>query len=213
MGLFALSRTRHDKAGLRQIGRSAAPLLRCGDDKCPKYLVFRARHVDRRNTHAVSALEQHVGAVRRRIAPARERLGQCVVAGRDVLGRHLGVVTRAFQPLNERGATGVVGDFDRAPPLPGCVPRRAASVQDRATPRRDHCWRGSRRSSRPQRWRQALRPHSPGCDRRSAAPAWWFPRSRQAPPQQQRDQGQRKIWQAFLPSPTTRGGLCTANNG
>src|SRR5438874_8341172 len=40
------------------------------EDQGPEHLVLGARRVDRRDPHAGRAIEQHVGAVRRRIPPA-----------------------------------------------------------------------------------------------------------------------------------------------
>ena len=96
------------RARSSRCSRYALLLVRLGQDQRPVHFVFRARRVDRRDAHAGRALEQHVGAVRRRIAPAGERLGQRVIAGADILGRRLGVVARRLQPRHERLAGVVV---------------------------------------------------------------------------------------------------------
>ena len=71
-----------------------APLVvRRREDQRPEHLVLRVRRIDRRDAHAGHVAVEHVGAVRRGIAPARESLGERVIAGRDVLHRDLGVGT------------------------------------------------------------------------------------------------------------------------
>ena len=71
-----------------------APLVvRRREDQRPEHLVLRVRRVDRRDAHAGHVAVEHVGAVRRGIAPARESFGERVIAGRDVFHRDLGVGT------------------------------------------------------------------------------------------------------------------------
>ena len=57
------------------------------EDQRPEYLVLRGRRTDRRDAHAGHAGIEHVGAMRRRIAPARKGLGERVVACGNVLAR------------------------------------------------------------------------------------------------------------------------------
>src|SRR5262245_66680121 len=71
--------------------RSALLVVRGRQDQGPEHAVLAAGRIDRRDAHVGGALEQHVGAVVRRVAPAGKRLGDGVVAGRDVFRRDLGV--------------------------------------------------------------------------------------------------------------------------
>src|SRR5579864_1952349 len=58
----------------RRGSRSAPALLRSGKDQCPEYLVFGRGRIGGRDSHPGRILEQHVGAVRRRVAPSGKSL-------------------------------------------------------------------------------------------------------------------------------------------
>src|SRR5262249_15573958 len=64
------------RAVFRCGGRSAPLTVGRRQNQRPEHLVFRARGTDRGDAHVGRAREQHVLAVRRGIAPARERLGE-----------------------------------------------------------------------------------------------------------------------------------------
>jgi len=83
-------------------GNLAVPLVRLGENERPEHLVFRLRRIDRGDAHLGDVCVEHVGAVRRRIAPAGKGFRQGVIAGADVFHRHGGVEAGFLDALLER---------------------------------------------------------------------------------------------------------------
>ncbi len=86
----------------------AALLVRLGQDQRPEHLVFRLRRIDRGDAHLGHVAVEHVGAVRRRIAPAGKRFRHGVVAGGNVLHRHGGIEAGFADAILERPADVVI---------------------------------------------------------------------------------------------------------
>src|SRR5271165_7251118 len=82
-------------------GASPARLGGCCENERPEHLVFGFGGVDRGNAHAGCSIQQHVGAMRRRIPPAGKSLCEGVIAGADVLRCRPGAVAVRLEPLAE----------------------------------------------------------------------------------------------------------------
>ena len=136
---------------------SAATLIGRGEDQRPEYLVFRFRRIDRGDAHAGDACVEHIGAVRRRIAPAGKRLGERVVAGGNILDRHAGVEAGFADALLERRAGIVIELVARRHGLRLLGGELHQFGIDRDRRRGRYC-RDSRKSSIAPHWRRARRP-------------------------------------------------------
>src|SRR3954469_10321203 len=90
----------HDAPHYEVGGSTPLFIGRCKNER-PKHLVLRLRRIDRRDAHAGDALVEHVGAVRRGIAPARKGLGERVVARRNILHRDFRLKASAADALTE----------------------------------------------------------------------------------------------------------------
>src|SRR5205823_728848 len=92
----------------------AATAVGPSEDQCPEHLVLLPRRIGRGDPHVGDAPIEHVGAMRRRIAPAGECVGERVVASTDVLDRGLAhpLLERAPHPVAcGRGARLLAGEW------------------------------------------------------------------------------------------------------
>src|SRR5215470_8182924 len=91
-----------------RIANLAATLVGRGEDQGPEHFIFGFGRIDCGNTYAGNISIEHIGAMRRGIAPAGECFGQRVVTGADIFDGDAGVELRLADALLKRRAEIVI---------------------------------------------------------------------------------------------------------